>query len=180
MSATQATAPYPTASASAPRNAAIWSSAQDEILLQAKASGMNWQPIANRYFPNKSANACRKRHERLKSAREAEEWDAEKLESLAQQYLAVREEMWSRLAQRVGEPWKVVEAKVSALTIVAIFRSTNETTSAWKRVSKPFRPQLAQLKGELRRALAIHTMSKVSQTTTVTLALGWAQTLRWR
>lgn len=80
---------------------------------------MNWQPIANRYFPNKSANACRKRHERLKSAREAEEWDAEKLEFLAQQYLAVREQMWSTLAQKVGEPWKVVEAKVSLLTIEA-------------------------------------------------------------
>jgi hypothetical protein len=80
---------------------------------------LNWQPIASRYFPNKSANACRKRHERLIERRQASDWDAEKLERLAQEYVAVRKEMWEMLASRLGERWAVVEAKVR--TTVMIF-----------------------------------------------------------
>lgn len=105
--------PYPTASSSGQRSAAIWSAADDEILLQARASGLNWQPIASRHFPNKTSNACRKRHERLIERRHVEDWDAQKLELLAQEYVAVRKEMWEFLASRVGERWSVVEAKVS-------------------------------------------------------------------
>ena len=107
------TAPYPTPSSAGSRNAAIWSAADDEILLQARASGLNWQPIASRHFPNKTANACRKRHERLIERRHVEDWDVQKLELLAQEYVAVRKEMWEILASRVGERWAVVEAKVS-------------------------------------------------------------------
>ena len=104
--------PYSVQNASAQRNAAIWSAPDDEKLLQARASGLNWQPIANRHFPNKTANACRKRHERLIERRQVEDWDAQKLELLAQEYVAIRKEMWEMLASRVGERWSVVEAKV--------------------------------------------------------------------
>ncbi|KAK1084470.1 hypothetical protein LTR33_002641 [Friedmanniomyces endolithicus] len=103
--------PYPTASATMQRNAAIWSVADDEILLQARASGLHWQPISTRHFPNKTANACRKRHERLIERRHVEDWDAQKLELLAQEYSLVRKEMWEILASRVGARWAVVEAK---------------------------------------------------------------------
>ncbi|KAK5111123.1 hypothetical protein LTR62_005322 [Meristemomyces frigidus] len=103
--------PYTTTNASLQRNAAIWNAADDEILLQARTSGLNWQPIANRHFPNKTANACRKRHERLIERRQVEDWDPQKLELLAQEYIAVRKEMWEILASRVGERWAVVEAK---------------------------------------------------------------------
>lgn len=106
------TAPYPSASASGQRNAAIWSSADDEVLLRALASGLNWQPIASRHFPNKTANACRKRHERLMERRHVDDWDSHKLELLAQEYMACRREMWEILAARLGERWGVVEAKV--------------------------------------------------------------------
>ena len=106
-------APYPTSNTAAPRSAAIWNAADDEILLQARQTGLNWQPIASRHFPNKTANACRKRHERLIERRQADDWDADKLEFLAQQYLQVRQEMWEVLASRVGERWSVVEAKAS-------------------------------------------------------------------
>lgn len=115
--ASSASAPYPyppaSTSNSGQRNAAIWTSSDDEILLQARASGLNWQPIANKHFPNKTANACRKRHERLIERRHVEDWDTHKLELLAQEYLVIRKEMWEMLAERVGERWQVVEAKVS-------------------------------------------------------------------
>ncbi|WPG98003.1 Hypothetical protein R9X50_00078600 [Acrodontium crateriforme] len=103
--------PYPITHPSVQRNAAIWGSEDDEVLLQARASGLNWQPIAEKYFPSKSANACRKRHERLIERRHVEDWDSRKLELLAQEYLACRKEMWEMLAARVGERWAVVEAK---------------------------------------------------------------------
>lgn len=102
--------PYPTDPSQ--RNAAIWSSEDDEVLLHARASGLNWQPIANRFFPSKTANACRKRHERLIERRHVEDWDSRKLELLAQEYLNCRREMWEILASRVGERWGIVEAKV--------------------------------------------------------------------
>lgn len=108
-----ASVPYPMSCSAAHRNAAIWSAADDEILLQARASGLNWQPIANRHFPSKTANACRKRHERLVERRHTEDWDAQKLDQLAQEYVACRKEMWEVLAARLGEKWTVVEAKVS-------------------------------------------------------------------
>ncbi|KAK0281650.1 hypothetical protein LTR91_003876 [Friedmanniomyces endolithicus] len=95
--------PYPAASTTMQRNAAIWSVADDEILLQARASGLNWQPISTRHFPNKTANACRKRHERLIERRHVEDWDAQKLELLAQEYALVRKEMWDILASRCME-----------------------------------------------------------------------------
>lgn len=114
-SVTAGAAPYPQPAASAQRSAAIWSTADDEILLRARASGLNWQPIAARHFPNKTANACRKRHERLIERRHVEDWDHQKLELLAEEYLACRKEMWEVLANRLGERWQVVEAKVRVL-----------------------------------------------------------------
>ena len=105
--------PYPTPTTAGPRSATIWTAANDDILLRARASGLNWAPIAHKYFPDKSPNACRKRHERLLERRQASDWDSEKLEVLAQEYVAVRKEMWEILAARLGERWAVVEAKVS-------------------------------------------------------------------
>ena len=74
---------------------------------------MKWAPIQQAYFPGKTANACRKRHERLMERQEAEDWDGPKFEHLAKEYLNVRKDMWTMLADRVGEKWQVVEAKVS-------------------------------------------------------------------
>ncbi|KAI6872206.1 hypothetical protein KC338_g2194 [Hortaea werneckii] len=127
--------PYPVAPTSTTgiRNAAIWSAADDEILLQARASGLNWQPIANRHFPNKTANACRKRHERLIERRHVEDWDAEKLELLAHEYMICRREMWETLANRIGERWAVVEAKCmekGLKTLQATARTAHRRASA--------------------------------------------------
>ena len=94
------------------RSAAAWSAKDDETLMNARASGLNWQPIASKHFPSKTANACRKRHERLMEKRNAEDWEGVKLETLASEYMNVRREMWSVLASRVGEKWTMVEAKV--------------------------------------------------------------------
>ncbi|KAF2205911.1 hypothetical protein GQ43DRAFT_361374 [Delitschia confertaspora ATCC 74209] len=93
------------------RNNTSWSAKDDETLITARASGYNWNQIAPRYFPSKTPNACRKRHERLMEKRNAEEWDGVRLEDLATAYMEVRKQMWSILADKVGEKWTLVEQK---------------------------------------------------------------------
>lgn len=97
------------------RPAAIWTPTEDERLMAARTSGLNWQPIATKYFPTKTANACRKRHERLMERKNAKDWDEKKSGLLAKEYMEVRKEMWSILADRLGEKWHIIEQKVSAL-----------------------------------------------------------------
>ncbi|KAI0450584.1 hypothetical protein F5B21DRAFT_427272 [Xylaria acuta] len=114
----QAYEPYPAAVAAPPAppmphrpSSGAWSQQDDHNLLTARQQGLNWAQIQSTYFPNKSPNACRKRHERLLERRGADDWDARKLERLAKEYMSMRKEMWQGLAARTGEKWIVVEAK---------------------------------------------------------------------
>ena len=90
-----------------------WPPGNDDLLMRARQQGMNWQPIATKYFPDKTANACRKRHERLMEKRNnTETWEGVKMETLAKAYNDLREQMWKVLGDRVGEKWQTVEQKV--------------------------------------------------------------------
>lgn len=165
-------APYPEAPQPPQKVAAIWSSSDDEILLQARASGLNWQPIANRYFPNKSANACRKRHERLVERRHGDDWDTYKLELLATEYMACRKEMWEVLAARVGERWLVVEAKVSYHEHVLVSELLLIVHhSVWKKASKRCKQQRDWHRGKPRQPTNPKKIVGLYQITTATLAL---------
>ncbi|KAI9711169.1 MAG: hypothetical protein M1828_001955 [Chrysothrix sp. TS-e1954] len=93
------------------RGSPTWSSHDDEVLMQARVKGMGWPQIAKQYFPAKSYNACRKRHERLMGRKDFEDWDQDRLESLGRRYMDLRKEMWSVLGDAVGERYDVVEAK---------------------------------------------------------------------
>ncbi|KAE9366896.1 hypothetical protein N431DRAFT_79931 [Stipitochalara longipes BDJ] len=88
-----------------------WNPQDDQTLMAARAQGMNWAPIQQSYFPSKTPNACRKRHERLMERRSADDWDGMKLETLAKNYMGMRREIWSGLAAQTGEKWNVVEQK---------------------------------------------------------------------
>ncbi|KAF2110069.1 hypothetical protein BDV96DRAFT_604147 [Lophiotrema nucula] len=90
-----------------------WSAKDDETLMVARAQGHNWNQIAPKHFPSKSPNACRKRHERLMERQHQEQWDGVKLQDLAQAYMAVRKDMWTLLADRLGggEKWAMLEQK---------------------------------------------------------------------
>ncbi|ELR05678.1 hypothetical protein GMDG_07521 [Pseudogymnoascus destructans 20631-21] len=89
-----------------------WAPEDDITLMTARTQGQNWGQIQDAYFPNKTANACRKRHERLMDRRNSEDWDTLKFEALGKEYMAMRREIWSPLAERTGDKWAVVEAKV--------------------------------------------------------------------
>lgn len=106
-----------TASAAGGTRSSSWSAKDDETLIQARAQGLNWNQIAPKHFPQKSPNACRKRHERLMERQNAEQWDGVKLDVLAAAYMDVRRDMWGLLAARVGEKWQLVEQKVCAVSI---------------------------------------------------------------
>ncbi|KAK2623573.1 hypothetical protein QTJ16_007127 [Diplocarpon rosae] len=89
-----------------------WTPSDDQTLMTARAQGLNWAPIQHAYFPSKTPNACRKRHERLMERRSADDWDSLKLENLAKKYMVMRREIWAALAAQTGEKWNVVEQKV--------------------------------------------------------------------
>jgi hypothetical protein len=89
-----------------------WTPQDDQQLMAARAQALNWSQIKETYFPNKTANACRKRHERLAERRDADDWDNRKFQRMAKEYMAMRKEIWSGLAARTGEKWNVVEQKV--------------------------------------------------------------------
>ena len=94
--------------------ASPWNLEDDAQLVQARNQGMGWESISKQYFPTKTANACRKRHERLMNKRYSiEKWDPAKLNALALAYLKLREQMWIILADEVNEKWQAVESKVS-------------------------------------------------------------------
>jgi hypothetical protein len=95
-----------------------WNLTDDQTLMAARSQGMNWAPIQQSYFPNKTPNACRKRHERLMERRSVHGWDGIKLENLAKNYMGMRREIWQGLAAQTGEKWNVVEQKVRHLVLL--------------------------------------------------------------
>ena len=104
------------------RTSAPWAAEDDKILMEARAQGQNWAPIAELHFPRKTPNACRKRHERLMEKRNADSWDGTvKVEDLARAYMDCRKEMWKILAEKVNEKWELVEIKV-CLTLHGCYR----------------------------------------------------------
>ncbi|CZR60790.1 uncharacterized protein PAC_10686 [Phialocephala subalpina] len=108
---------HPTPTSFTPAQATIressiaWNPQDDATLMAARAQGMNWAPIHWTYFPSKTPNACRKRHERLMERRNVDDWDGIKIENLAKHYMAMRREIWAPLAAATGEKWSVVEQK---------------------------------------------------------------------
>ncbi|KAI0599102.1 hypothetical protein F4775DRAFT_139466 [Biscogniauxia sp. FL1348] len=107
--------PYPAVVAQPPlphrASSGAWTPQDDQNLLAARTQGLNWAQIQSSYFPSKTPNACRKRHERLLERKGADDWDNRKLERLAKEYMSMRKEIWQPLAARTGEKWNVVEAK---------------------------------------------------------------------
>ncbi|KAG5966523.1 hypothetical protein E4U56_001276 [Claviceps arundinis] len=96
------------------KSSGAWKLQDDNQLIKARMEGLNWNQIKDAYFPSKSANACRKRHERVVQRKGTGDWDTRKLQLLAKEYMRMRKQIWSGLAARTGERWNVVEAKCAA------------------------------------------------------------------
>lgn len=99
------------------RAATAWTEEEDNVLIDARASSLDWKRIQQQHFPQKTHNACRKRHERLMARRHSDDWEGPKLELLAKEYMNIRPQMWSMLANMLGEPkWQLIETIVSLPT----------------------------------------------------------------
>jgi hypothetical protein len=101
-------------------NHGTWTAEDDKTLIQARARGQNWADLQRTHFPAKTANACRKRYERLVERRGIYDYSGRRLEMVANEYMNLRREMWSGLADRLGMKWEVVEALVGSLVISGV------------------------------------------------------------
>lgn len=93
-------------------NPGTWTAEDDRTLIQARSRGQNWADLQRAHFPAKTANACRKRYERLVERRGIQDYSGQRMERVAGEYMAMRREIWSGLAERLGMKWEVVEALV--------------------------------------------------------------------
>lgn len=81
----------------------------EELLMRARQQILNWKTIASQYFPDKTANACRKLHQRLmEKQNDIDDLDGVTIETLAKAYFELRESMWKLLSHGVGGKWQNV------------------------------------------------------------------------
>lgn len=99
-------------SATRPGQSGPWTSEEDETLIKAKGEGLAWDEIHRRYFPHKTGNACRKRHDRLLIKARDPTWDEARTQKVVARYNRVREQVWRPIADSVGEKWEDVERVV--------------------------------------------------------------------
>ncbi|KAJ4854377.1 uncharacterized protein T069G_11356 [Trichoderma breve] len=92
-------------------NPADWGPEDDQLLLITRMLGLTWKEIGQ-YLQFKTPYACFIRHEWLMAERAVvDSWDPPKMHNLAKEYMSMHEEIWSGLAARIGEDWRVVEEK---------------------------------------------------------------------
>jgi len=102
----------PSTGPTVPRGTKVWTQDEDELLWKNRASGRSWETISEELSsystadtrPTKSANACRKRHERIKEQKLKAELgpNMERWSEMVQVYLNFREEWWSRVGAVCG------------------------------------------------------------------------------
>ncbi|KAL5601243.1 uncharacterized protein BROUX77_005492 [Berkeleyomyces rouxiae] len=87
-----------------------WSSAEDLLLEELRRRRGRWSEVSKK-FKGKSANACRKRYERIQQRKVASERNAALDKThVAVAYWEVREEMWKILESRMpGVKWEKLE-----------------------------------------------------------------------
>ncbi|EXJ88429.1 hypothetical protein A1O1_05359 [Capronia coronata CBS 617.96] len=88
-----------------------WTPEEDNALLEAKSQDMSWDEIHTQFFPNKTGNACRKRHERLQQKARGH-WDEARIQRVVACYNRHREQFWRDLSEQVGERWDEVEKMI--------------------------------------------------------------------
>ncbi|KAK4115996.1 hypothetical protein N656DRAFT_774178 [Canariomyces notabilis] len=128
-------------------NHGTWTAADDRTLIMARSRGQNWADLQRAYFPTKTANACRKRYERLVERRGIHDYSARKLEMVANEYMNMRKEIWSGLAERVGMKWEVVESlcmSAGLRTIQSNARSYTNRSRRDNRISQKTREAQAE------------------------------------
>jgi hypothetical protein len=103
-----------------PSQSGPWTQAEDEILLDAKSQGLSWEEIHRQHFPGKSANACRKRHERCLMKMKRTDWDEARIQRVRDAYIRNRPMIWAPLVNDIGETLEDIERVVSLHSIFVL------------------------------------------------------------
>ncbi|KAK3302702.1 uncharacterized protein B0T15DRAFT_404576 [Chaetomium strumarium] len=114
-------------------NHGTWTADEDKTLIQARSRGQNWAELQRTHFPTKTANACRKRYERLVERRGIYDYSGRRLEMVANEYMNMRKEIWSGLADRLGMKWDAVEALCMGVGLRSIQSNARSYTNRARR-----------------------------------------------
>ncbi|KFX99934.1 hypothetical protein V490_01585 [Pseudogymnoascus sp. VKM F-3557] len=83
-----------------------WSREEDVLIIDLRGGGMKWEDISKR-LPGRSAISCRLHYQNYL---ERSEWDEERKNKLARFYERKKPEMWAKVAEEMGVPWRAAEA----------------------------------------------------------------------
>ena len=95
-----------------PGQSGPWNNDEDTVLLDAKNRGKSWEEIHRTHFPGKSANACRKRHERVLAKMRNTDWDDARVQKVTEAYNRHRQMIWAPLCKELNESLSDVEKVV--------------------------------------------------------------------
>jgi hypothetical protein len=95
-----------------PGQSGPWSNEEDTVLLDAKNRGKSWEEIHRQHFPGKSANACRKRHERVLAKMRNTDWDDARIQRVTDAYNRHRHLIWQPMCKELNESLTDVEKVV--------------------------------------------------------------------
>jgi hypothetical protein len=101
-----------------PGQSGPWNNDEDSVLMEAKLKGMSWEEIHRQHFPGKSANACRKRHERVLAKVRNTNWDEARIQRVTDAYHKHRSSIWAPLCNELGESLSDVEKVVCLFCLV--------------------------------------------------------------
>ncbi|KAM0814930.1 putative Myb-like DNA-binding domain-containing protein [Seiridium cardinale] len=97
----------PHAPESPPKKQTKWSPDEDALIIELRGSGMKWEDISKR-LTGRSSISCRLHYQNYLEKRSV--WDEEKKTKLARLYDRLKSEMWAKVADEMGIPWRAVEA----------------------------------------------------------------------
>ncbi|KAI1460852.1 hypothetical protein F4805DRAFT_346803 [Annulohypoxylon moriforme] len=97
----------PHAAESPARRQSKWTREENELITSLRGSGMKWDDISRR-LPGRSAISCRLHYQNYLEKRSA--WDEEKKNKLARLYERLKHDMWIKVSQEMGIPWRTAEA----------------------------------------------------------------------
>ncbi|KAG6184005.1 hypothetical protein E4U27_001091 [Claviceps purpurea] len=83
-----------------------WEKDEDALLIQLRSSKCSWEKIVGS-FPGRSADSCRFRYQKIFN----NTWDRENKIQLARLYQSHKQEMWTKVAEKMstGTSWTVAE-----------------------------------------------------------------------
>ncbi|KAH8820516.1 hypothetical protein F5884DRAFT_816327 [Xylogone sp. PMI_703] len=98
-------APHPAESPA--KKQSKWTPEEDAVIIELRGSGMKWDDISKR-LPGRSAISCRLHYQNYLERRS--EWDEDRKNKLARLYERFKPEMWAKIAEEMGVPWRAAEA----------------------------------------------------------------------